>query len=217
MLLAAIGVPIYIFVTSESAPAGHSAQPSSLPRSTPQLGDGFRKPARWVYANGSSSEVSESDHGGALVLPAPPRRWLAAYMSPAQTAAWRDYRVRLRIEHLGSAGSGANGTLLLGSGGLAVTVSAARVRVSNRSGAHLRELAVGRVRAGSSHDVEATVLGRKLSVTIDGARGPAHALTLPGHAVRGGIGLGVWRERRGSPRPRFTSLSVSPAAAVDLR
>jgi hypothetical protein len=217
VLLAAIGVPIYIFVTSESAPARHSAPPPSLARATPQFDDGFRDPARWVYADSSSSEASTSVHGGALVLPAPPRRWLAAYLSPAQTAAWRDYRVRLRVEHLGSAGSGANATLLLGSGRLAVTVSAGRVRVSNRSGARLREFALGGIRPGSSHDVEATVLGRKLNVTIDGVRAPARALTLPGHAVRGGIGLGVWRERVSSPRPRFTSLSVSPAASVDLR
>ena len=215
LLLAAVGVPIYIFVTSQTRSTHESTPRRPAAVIVPLIDDGFRDPASWVDASGSSARLRTSMHDDSLVLPAPARSWRAVYLSPERTAGWRDYRVRMRVERLGPAGSGANATLLLGSGGgLAITVSAADVRVSDWT--RSRQLALDAFEPAASHELEATVLGRKLSVKIDAGRGVARSLVVPAPAVRGGMGLGVWRERRSSTRPRFTSLSVSPAAPAKL-
>jgi hypothetical protein len=217
LLLAAVGVPIYIFVTSQRRSTHESTPRRPAAVTVPLIDDGFRDPASWVDASGSSTRLRTSMHDDSLVLPAPARSWRAVYLSPERTAGWRDYRVRMRVERLGPAGSGANATLLLGSGGgLAITVSAAVVRVSDRTGTRSRQLALDAFEPAASHELEATVLGRKLGVKIDGGRGVARSLVVPAPAVRGGMRLGVWRERRSSTRPRFPSLSVSPAAPAKL-
>jgi hypothetical protein len=53
------------------------------------------------------------------------------------------------------------------------------------------------------------LLGRELRLTIDGDRAVGQPFALPNDTGEGGIGVGVSRERRSSPRPRFTSLSVA--------
>jgi hypothetical protein len=154
LLLAAVGVPIYIFITSQTRSTHESTPRRPAAVTVPLIDDGFRDPASWVDASGSSTRLRTSMHDDSLVLPAPARSWRAVYLSPERTAGWRDYRVRMRVERLGPAGSGANATLLLGSGGgLAITVSAAVVRVSDRTGTRSRQLALdafGRPRVTSS-------------------------------------------------------------------
>jgi peptidoglycan/xylan/chitin deacetylase (PgdA/CDA1 family) len=176
---------------------------------------GFRNRNSWAYEGGRFDVLRRSVRNGDLDLHASARHWRAAYWSPAQSALWRDYRVRVEVSRLGSGSSGASASLILGSGlrdapRLAVTLSAGRITVLRIR--EKRETLASRVLpvAHSRHRLAAVLSGHRLQVRVDGVVRADLAVG----AVRGGIGLGVWRERSSSPYPCFSALRVSPHGRV---
>ena len=138
-------------------------------------------------------------------LPGQGQGWRAAYWYPERTARWQNYTLRVTIANLGAQNSGANATVVAGYsntvGGYAVTISAARVTIQNRTGAHIYG---GVIPAATAHHVAVT-LTNQLSVSIDGSS----VATFPVGHVQGGIGLGVWKAAARSNLPFFTHLQVT--------
>ena len=138
-------------------------------------------------------------------LPGQGQGWRAAYWYPDRTARWQNYTLRVTITNLGAQGSGANATVVAGYsktlGGYAVTISATRITIQNRTGAHIYS---GVIPAATAHHIAVT-LTNQLSVSIDGSS----VATFPVGHVQGGIGFGVWKAAAISNLPFFTGLQVN--------
>ena len=138
-------------------------------------------------------------------LPGQGQGWRAAYWYPDRTARWQNYTLRVTISNLGAQNSGANATVVAGYsntlGGYAVTISAARFAIQNRTGAQIDS---GVIPAATAHHVAVT-LTDQLSVSIDGSS----VATFPVGHVQGGIGFGVWKAAASSNLPFFTDLRVT--------
>jgi hypothetical protein len=145
---------------------------------------------------------------GRSSFPGQGQGWQAAYWYPHRTDHWHNYVVGVTVTNLGAQGSGANATIVVGYseslGGFAVTISAARIAIQNRSRAYIYS---GVIPAATAHRVKIT-LTDKLTVMIDGAT----VATFPVGHVRGGIGFGVWKASANSSLPFFTNLRVSSSS-----
>ncbi len=169
---------------------------------TPNVSDALDSARGWRFEGGSYS-----DHSAEIKLgwfhPAEPdaRHWLAAYYAPVRTRGWRNYETTVEISSLGESGSGADATVLIGSSpGLTLTLSANRLYQRTTSEAKTFSLA-----PQSHHLLRVSVADGMAAVSVDGE--PAVTVAAP---VKGGIGLGVWREKDTSPTPAFTALTIRP-------
>ncbi len=166
------------------------------------MSDALDSARGWRFEGGSYS-----DHSAEIKLgwfhPAEPdaRHWLAAYYAPVRTRGWRNYETTVEISSLGESGSGADATVLIGSSpGLTLTLSANRLYHRTTSEAKTFSLA-----PQSHHLLRVSVADGMAAVSVDGE--PAVTVAAP---VKGGIGLGVWREKDTSPTPAFTALTIRP-------
>lgn len=177
----------------------------------PDVPRALDRPEQWSFEGGPNHLLARAITNGVLSLPAATRHWVAAYWSPAQSLLWRDYRVQVVVENLGLQGDGADATLLLGGPGkdarLAVTLSSGRIRIEHLEQGARTELTRLSIPAGTSHELEVVAAGHDVTVTVDGARTASLSLSF---ALRGGVGLGVWRETTDSPRPAFRRLAIAP-------
>jgi len=206
LLAVALVVPVYFFVAARAPKAPARQPPTVLPAPrplAPRLHGAFR-PQAWV--DEGKHRLPTADFPlGALNLQAPARHWRAAYYLPTQTVRWRNYRVHILISRLGRPGSGANATLILGTGPrLAVTLSASRITINRL--VHKRRLLLlsRRLVPASAHSITTTLAGVWLRVRVDDALLVERRIG----RIGGGIGLGVWRAQVISPQPLFSKLSL---------
>jgi hypothetical protein len=168
----------------------------------PSLAQPLASARTWKFEGGTYAKLAPGlklDHFH--VLHSRPRHWTAAYLDPARSHDWRNYSARVRVSALGDAASGANGSLIVGQDGhqATVTVSAGRVTLIASGGRRWSE----KIPEASAHLVEADMILGRLIVSVDGR--PVFDRRTP---VRGGVGLGIWREHRTSGTPRFNGLII---------
>jgi len=170
-------------------------------------------PAKWVGERGRRVPTT-AFRSGQLALGTGAGMWGAAYFSPDQAAAWRDYAVSLHVAGLGQGDSGANATLMLRASDrardprIAVTLAAGRVtlqRVGEQGSVTVASTVIGE---RPDHRLAVTVEGDFAAVSVDGQLALRHRVHW---STRGGIGLGAWRARTGSPQPVFSDLVVARA------
>ncbi len=108
----------------------------------------------------------------------------------------------VEISSLGEIGSGADATILIGSSPrLMLTLSTNRLHVRTTDGQQ-ETTCPGRTRRPSPAAGEHA--NGLAAVSVD----DKPLVTLPA-AVKGGIGLGIWRENEASPTPVFAGLEIS--------
>ena len=170
-------------------------------------------PARWVGERGRPVPTT-AFIGSRLELRTGVGLWDAAYFSPDQTSAWRNYAVSLRVRGLGRADSGANATLMLRASArprdprVAVTLAAGRVTLQRVGASGSVPIASTVVDERSGHQLDVTVAGDMAAISVDGRIALRHTVRW---STRGGIGLGAWRARMASPQPVFSDLVVARA------
>ncbi len=170
-------------------------------------------PARWVGERGRPVPMTAFS-SGRLALRTGAGLWGAAYFSPDQAAAWRDYAVSLRVAGLGEGDSGANATLMLRASErprdprVAVTLAAGRVTLQKVGEDGSVPVASTVVEERPDHRLAVTVEGGMAAVSVDGHVALRHTVRW---STSGGIGLGTWRARTKSPHPVFSDLVVARA------
>ena len=170
-------------------------------------------PARWVGERGRPVPTT-AFRGGRLALRTGVGLWDAAYFSPEQTAAWRNYAVSLRVAGLGRGDSGANATLVMRASErprdprVAVTLAAGRVTLQQVATAGSVPVASTVVDERADHRLDVTIEGDAVAISVDGRLALRHTVRW---STSGGIGLGAWRARTRSPQPTFSDLVVARA------
>jgi hypothetical protein len=165
----------------------------------------------WTLDNGATITADSHDvlvlrplTYGRPSLPGEGQGWRGAYWLPLNTAHWHNYTLGVTVTNLGSEGSGASATVVVGHTdthvGYAVSISAARITIENQDGGHIFS---GVIPAATSHRVIVT-LTRQLAVTVDGSP----VATFQTGNVQGGIGFGAWKSTANSNLPFFTNLWV---------
>ena len=156
----------------------------------------------WRFEGGSYSDTGRCQLGSFRPTVTAAKRWLAAYYAPTRTRDWRDYQTTVEISSLGEIRSGADATVLIGSSPrLTLTLSANRLHVRTTGGQQETTVSVD---PGSHHLLRVSTANGLAAVSVD----DRPVVTLPA-AVKGGIGLGIWRESEASPTPVFTGLTIS--------
>jgi peptidoglycan/xylan/chitin deacetylase (PgdA/CDA1 family) len=197
-----------IAVTSDVSPEGLLDRIEAAMPVPPRLRG--LAPSRWVGERGRPVPVT-AFRSGRLALRTGAGLWGAAYFSPDQAAAWRDYRVSLRVAGLGEGDSGANATVMLRASErpsdprVAVTIAAGRVTLQRVDPGGSVPVASTVIEARPRHRLQVTVQGDMAAVAVDGRPALRHQIHW---SASGGIGLGTWRARTASPHPVFSDLEV---------
>ena len=173
---------------------------SPLPPSVSNALDSARD---WRFEGGSYSDhAAEIQLGSFRPTGAAAKHWLAAYYAPTRTRDWREYETTVEISSLGEIGSGADATILIGSSPrLMLTLSTNRLHVRTTDGQQETTVPVA---PGAHHLLRVSAANGLAAVSVD----DKPLVTLPA-AVKGGIGLGIWRENEASPTPVFAGLKIS--------
>jgi hypothetical protein len=171
----------------------------------PSVSNALDSAQDWRFEGGSYSEHAADIQLGSFHPSSPAaKHWLAAYYAPTRTRDWSDYHTTVEISSLGEAGSGADATILIGSSRrLTLTLSANRLHVRTTDG---EQETTAPVAPGSHHLLQVSAANGLVAVTVD----DKPVVTLPA-PVKGGIGLGIWREKEASPTPVFAKLTIGPA------
>jgi peptidoglycan/xylan/chitin deacetylase (PgdA/CDA1 family) len=171
----------------------------------PSVSNALDSAIDWRFEGGSYSEHAAEIKLGSFRPSSPAaRHWLAAYYAPTRTRDWRNYQTTVEISSLGEAGSGADATIMIGSSSrVTLTLSANRLHVRTTDGEQETTAPVG---PGSHHVLQVSAANGLVAVTVD----DKPVVTVPA-PVKGGIGLGIWREKDASPTPVFAKLTIGPA------
>ena len=135
-------------------------------------------PARWVGERGRPVPTT-AFIGSRLELRTGVGLWDAAYFSPDQTSAWRNYAVSLRVRGLGRADSGANATLMLRASArprdprVAVTLAAGRVTLQRVGASGSVPIASTVVDERSVHQLDVTVAGDMAAISVERPHRPS--------------------------------------------
>ncbi len=170
----------------------------------PNVSNALDSARGWRFEGGSYAQHSAEITLGWFRPSAPAaKHWLAAYYVPARTRDWHAYQATVEISSLGGVGSGADATVMVGSSPrLTLTLSANRLYARTTGSQEARTFQLA---PDSRHLLQVSTAGGQAEVSVDGE--PLTTLAAP---VKGGIGIGVWRENDASPTPTFSMLTIAP-------